>query len=286
MIVGTGSSIFHPEASRIARFASKGKYGFAQSIFQVGGNIGSAAGPLLAAFIILPHGQVSISWFSALTLLGIFVLFHIGSWYKAAHLNTIAKVAVNKKILVSKKEIVISIAVLISLIFSKFFYTASINSYYTFYLIETFGVSVKSAQIHLFIFLASVALGTMIGGFVGDRFGRKTVIWISILGAMPFTILLPYANLFWTEILSVVIGVIISSAFSGILVYAQELIPGRVGMVSGLFFGLAFGMASIGAAVLGKLADLTSITYVYHVCSYLPLIGLLTWFLPNIESKK
>ena len=286
MIVGTGSSIFHPEASRIARFASKGKYGFAQSIFQVGGNIGSAAGPLLAAFIILPHGQVSISWFSALTLLGIFVLFHIGSWYKAAHLNTIAKVAINKKILVSKKEIVISIAVLISLIFSKFFYTASINSYYTFYLIETFGVSVKSAQIHLFIFLASVALGTMIGGFVGDRFGRKTVIWISILGATPFTILLPYTNLFWTEILSVVIGVIISSAFSGILVYAQELIPGRVGMVSGLFFGLAFGMASIGAAVLGKLADLTSITYVYHVCSYLPLIGLLTWFLPNIESKK
>ncbi len=284
MIVGTGSSIFHPEASRIARFASKGKYGFAQSVFQVGGNIGSAAGPLLAAFIILPHGQVSISWFSVLTLLGIIVLFNVGRWYKAAHLNAVKKVSLDKKLAVSKKEIIISIIVLVLLIFSKFFYTASINSYYTFYLIETFQVSVKSAQIHLFIFLAAVAFGTLIGGIIGDRWGRKTVIWISILGAMPFTIALPYANLFWTEILSVVIGVIISSAFSGILVYAQELIPGRVGMVSGLFFGLAFGAAAIGAALLGKLADITSVTYVYQVCSFLPAIGFLTWFLPKIKN--
>lgn len=286
MVVGTGSSIFHPEASRIARFASKGKYGFAQSVFQVGGNIGSAAGPLLAAFIILPHGQMSISWFSVLTLIGVVVLFNVGKWYRAAHLNAVAKAAVNKTLPVSKNKIVLSLVVLILLIFSKFFYTASINSYYTFYLIETFGVSVRSAQIHLFVFLAAVALGTLIGGIVGDRWGRKTVIWISIIGALPFTIILPYADLFWTEILSFVIGVIISSAFSGILVYAQELLPGRVGMVSGLFFGLAFGFASIGAAILGKLADLTSITYVYHLCSFLPAIGLLTWFLPNIEKKR
>lgn len=286
MVVGSGSSIFHPEASRIARFASKGKYGFAQSVFQVGGNIGSAAGPLLAAFIILPRGQISISWFSLLTLVGIVVLFNVGRWYKAVHLNTVKKVAPDKTLPVSHREVVISLIVLIALIFSKFFYTASINSYYTFYLIETFGLSIKSAQIHLFIFLGSVALGTLIGGTVGDRWGRKTVIWISILGALPFTIALPYANLFWTEILSFVIGVVISSAFSGILVYAQELLPGRVGMVSGLFFGLAFGAASIGAALLGKLADLTSITYVYHVCSFLPAIGLLTCFLPTIERRK
>ncbi len=285
MIVGTGSSIFHPESSRIARFASKGKYGFAQSVFQVGGNIGSAAGPLLAAFIILPRGQMSLSWFSALTLIGIVVLFNVGRWYKAAHLNTLARVAPSKISPVSKRKVVISIAVLALLIFSKFFYTASINSYYTFYLIDVFGISVRSAQLHLFIFLASVALGTLIGGIVGDRFGRRTVIWISILGALPFTLMLPYANLFWTEILSVIIGVIISSAFSAILVYAQELIPGRVGMISGLFFGFAFGVAAVGAAVLGKVADLTSITFVYHICSFLPAIGLLTWFLPSVEKK-
>lgn len=286
MVVGSGSSIFHPEASRIARFASKGKYGFAQSVFQVGGNIGSAAGPLLAAFIILPQGQASISWFSVLTLVGIFILFNVGRWYKAAHLNVAHKAAADKTLPFSQQKTVIALVVLITLIFSKFFYTASINSYYTFYLIETFGLSIKAAQIHLFIFLGSVALGTLIGGTVGDRWGRKTVIWISILGALPFTIALPYANLFWTEILSFVIGVIVSSAFSGILVYAQELLPGRIGMVSGLFFGLAFGAASIGAALLGKLADITSITYVYHVCSFLPAIGLLTWFLPNIEERK
>ncbi len=286
MIVGTGSSIFHPESSRIARFASKGKYGFAQSVFQVGGNIGSAAGPLLAAFIILPRGQISLSWFSALTLIGIIVLFNVGRWYKAAHLNTLARVAPSKISPVSKRKVVISIAVLALLIFSKFFYTASINSYYTFYLIDVFGISVRSAQLHLFIFLASVALGTLVGGIVGDRFGRRTVIWISILGALPFTLMLPYANLFWTEVLSVIIGVIISSAFSAILVYAQELIPGRVGMISGLFFGFAFGVAAVGAAVLGKVADLTSITFVYHICSFLPAIGLLTWFLPSVEKKQ
>lgn len=287
MMVGTGSSVFHPEASRIARFTSKGKYGFAQSVFQVGGNIGSAIGPLLAAFIILPRGQKSLCWFSLLAFVGITLLFNIGRWYKAAHLNSLAKIpAKETERLVSKREVQISILVLMLLIFSKFFYTASLNSYYTFYLIQTFGLSVKSAQIHLFIFLGSVAAGTLIGGIVGDRFGRKTVIWISIVGAMPFTLLLPYANLFWTEILSVLIGLIISSAFSGILVYAQELIPGRVGTVSGLFFGFAFGVAAVGAALLGKLADLTSITFVYHVCSFLPVIGLLTWFLPNIEKRK
>lgn len=286
MVVGTGSSIFHPESSRIARFASKGKYGFAQSVFQVGGNIGSALGPLLAAFIILPRGQFSLSWFSALTLIGIIVLFNIGKWYKAAHLNAAPRNAADKNFPVPKRKVIISIGVLILLIFSKFFYTASINSYYTFYLIEIFGLTVKSAQIHLFIFLASVALGTLVGGIIGDRWGRKTVIWISILGALPFTLALPYANLFWTEILSVIIGIIVSSAFSAILVYAQELIPGRVGTVSGLFFGFAFGVAAVGAAVLGKIADLTSITYVYHICSYLPAIGLLTWFLPDVEKKK
>ncbi len=285
MIVGTGSSIFHPEASRIARFASKGKYGFAQSVFQVGGNIGSAAGPLLAAFIILPRGQMSLSWFSVLTLIGMVALFNVGRWYKAAHLNNLARVAPNRISPVSKRKIVISIAVLALLIFSKFFYTASINSYYTFYLIDVFGISVRSAQLHLFLFLASVAFGTLVGGIVGDRFGRRTVIWISILGALPFTLMLPYANLFWTEILSVIIGVIISSAFSAILVYAQELIPGRVGMISGLFFGFAFGVAAVGAALLGKVADLTSITFVYHICSFLPAIGLLTWFLPSVEKK-
>jgi FSR family fosmidomycin resistance protein-like MFS transporter len=284
MVIGSGSSIFHPESSRIARLASKGKYGFAQSFFQVGGNVGAAMGPLLAAFIILPHGQISISWFSVLTLLGIVILFNIGKWYRAAHLNVPKKSAPETEIKFSKKEVRTAIAVLIALIFSKYFYSASINSYYTFYLIETFKVSVREAQIHLFIFLAACAAGTLLGGLLSDRFNRKNLLWTSILGALPFTLMLPYANLFWTEILTVIIGLVISSTFSTILVYAQELIPGRVGMVSGLFFGLAFGIAAIGAAVLGKLADLTNITFVYHVCSFLPAIGLLIWFLPDLKK--
>lgn len=286
MVVGMGSSIFHPESSRIARLASKGRYGFAQSLFQVGGNFGSALGPILAAFIILPHGQISLSWFSAIALLGIVILFNIGKWYKAAHLNSKTKVVHDTQLKIPKRKVVTAVMVLISLIFSKYFYSASINSYYTFYLIETFGLSIRDAQIHLFIFLIASAIGALFGGVIGDRFGRKRVMWISIVGVMPFTLALPYANLFWTEILSVMIGLIISSTFTAILVYAQELIPGRVGMVSGLFFGLAFGMAAIGAAVLGKLADMTSITYVYHLCSFLPAIGLLIWFLPNIEKRK
>jgi len=286
MVVGTGSSIFHPESSRIARLASKGKYGFAQSLFQVGGNAGAAMGPLLAAFIILPHGQFSISWFSVLTVIGIVILFNIGKWYKSAHLNAKNKTAPEAKSHLPKRQVALAITVLISLIFSKYFYSASINSYYTFYLIETFNLSVKDSQIHLFIYLAASAVGALAGGFLSDRIGRKNLLWISILGAMPFTLILPYANLFWTEILVVIIAIIISSTFSTILVYAQDLIPGRVGMVSGLFFGLAFGIAAIGAAALGKLADLTSIGFVYNVCSFLPAIGLLIWFLPDLEKKK
>jgi FSR family fosmidomycin resistance protein-like MFS transporter len=284
-VIGIGSSIFHPESSRIARLASKGRFGFAQSIFQAGGNVGSALGPLLAAFIILPHGQISISWFSALTLLGIVILFNIGKWYRSAHLNNPKKPFSDKQIIVSKKEIIRAFFVLIMLIFSKYFYSASINSYYTFYLIETFGVSVRSAQIHLFAFIAASAIGAFCGGFIGDKIGRRNLIWISILGSAPFTLILPYANLFWTEILSVMIALIMTSAFSAILVYAQELIPGRVGMISGLFFGFAFGMAAIGAAALGSLADFTSIKFVYQLCAFLPMIGLLTWFLPKIEKK-
>lgn len=286
MLVGSGSSIFHPESSRIARLASKGKYGFAQSLFQVGGNIGSALGPLLAAFIVLPHGQISLSWFSVLTMLGIIILFRIGKWYKAAHLNTLSKSPIVHHSKATKGEIKTAITVLVALIFSKYFYSASMNNYYTFYLIETFGLSVSDAQIHLFYFMGASAVGALGGGLISDRFGRRKLMWFSILGAMPFTLLLPYADLFWTKILSVIIGLIISSTFSSIVVYAQELIPGKVGTIAGLFFGLAFGMAAIGAALLGKLADITSINYVFEICSYLPLIGVLIWFLPDVESRK
>lgn len=284
--VGSGSSIFHPEASRIARMAAGGRHGFAQSLFQVGGNLGAAIGPLAAAFIILPRGQYSIIWFCSAACLGMGLLSYVGSWYKAAHLAAKSRVA--KKVhhhYLPKSTVMWSIAVLVALIFSKFFYMESIKSYYTFYLINTFNISVKSAQIHLFVFLLAMAIGVFVGGIVGDRYGRKLVIWLSILGALPFTLVLPYCDLFWTEILTFIIGLIMSSGFSGILVYAQELIPGRVGMVSGLFFGIGFGMAGIGAAVLGKVADLTSIGFVYHICSFLPLIGLLTYFLPNFDKK-
>jgi FSR family fosmidomycin resistance protein-like MFS transporter len=285
-LVGLGSSVFHPESSRVARMASGGQHGLAQSIFQVGGNAGSSLGPLLAAFIVLPHGQHSIAWFSLGALLAMAILTYVGVWYRSyrpVKSGSKARRGADVSVLSSGK-VAFSITILVALVFSKYFYLASITSYYTFYLMHKFGISVQSSQIYLFVFLGAVAAGTMIGGPVGDRIGRKHVIWGSILGVLPFTLALPYASLFWTAILSVIIGVVLASAFTAILVYAQELMPGKVGMVSGLFFGLAFGMGGIGAAILGKLADMTSIAFVYHVCSYLPLIGLLTAFLPNLEK--
>jgi FSR family fosmidomycin resistance protein-like MFS transporter len=286
-LVGIGSAVFHPEASRVARMASGGRHGLAQSLFQVGGNFGSSLGPLLAAFIIVPLGQGSIEWFTLAALLAIVLLIRIGFWYKqhrVVHLKHVSRLATPNTTPFSRGTIALSLFVLLALIFSKFFYTAGLQNYYTFYLIDNFGLSIQSAQFYLFSFLASVAIGTVMGGPLGDRFGRKFVLWFSILGALPFTLALPYANLFWTGVLAVLIGLITASAFATILVYAQELIPGRIGLISGLFFGLAFGMAGIGAAALGELADLTSIGEVYKICSFLPLIGLLTFFLPDIES--
>jgi FSR family fosmidomycin resistance protein-like MFS transporter len=290
MLIGVGSSIFHPESSRVAYLASGGRRGLAQSIFQLGGNAGSALGPLLAAWIIVPSGQKSISWFGLGAALAIIVLFQVGGWYKK---QMLARISVQKSatsnaghLEFSRKKVIFSMFILLVLIFSKFVYLASMSSYYTFYLIGKFHVSVQHSQYFLFMFLAAAAVGTVAGGHLGDKFGRKYIIWISILGAAPFTLLLPYANLFWTGVLSVGIGLIIASAFSAILVYAQELIPGKVGLVAGLFFGLAFGMGGIGSALLGNLADHTSINYVFKVCAFLPLIGMLTGFLPNIEAKK
>ena len=288
-LVGTGSSVFHPESSRVARMASGGQHGLAQSIFQVGGNTGLSVGPLLAAFIVLPRGQGSLAWFSLAALTGMVLLAGVSAWAKNNRTSWVKfskKHDIDKPPELSTARIASSVAILMALLFSKFVYLASLTSYYTFYLISKFQLSVESAQIHLFVFLGAVAAGTLIGGPVGDRIGRKNVIWCSILGVLPFTLLLPYANLFWTEILSVVIGLILASAFSVIVVYAQELMPGKVGMISGLCFGFAFGMAGLGAAVLGWLADLTSITFVYLVCSYLPAIGLLAAFLPNIERPR
>lgn len=288
-LVGLGSAVFHPEASRVARMASGGQHGLAQSLFQVGGNAGQSLGPLLAAFIVVPHGQGSIVWFTLAALLAIVLLARIGTWYKqhrAATHKRAARHATAVTAPLPSAKIALALGVLLALIFSKFFYTAGLTNYYTFYLIDRFGLSIQSAQIYLFAFLASVAVGTVVGGPVGDRMGRKFVMWFSILGALPFTLALPYANLFWTGVLAVLIGVITASAFATILVYAQELIPGRVGLISGLFFGLAFGMAGIGAAALGYLADATSIGYVYRVCSFLPLIGLLTFFLPDLEPVR
>src|SRR5216684_2024958 len=295
-LVGMGSSVFHPESSRVARMASGGQHGMAQSLFQVGGNAGSALGPLLAAFV-LPKGQSSIAWFSFLALIAIVMLADIGAWAKRYRLNQPAIASVPFTAHVShstpphhaafpRRKVILAMIVLIVLMFSKFFYLASLTSYYTFYLMGRFHLSLQSAQIHLFVFLGAVAAGTIIGGPVGDRFGRKFVIWWSILGVLPFALLLPYASLFWTSILSVVIGLILASAFSAILVYAQDLVPGKIGTVSGLFFGLAFGLGGIGAALLGKLADATSINFVYHLCSFLPAVGVLTAFLPNLGPTK
>ncbi|MCE7068312.1 MFS transporter [Dyadobacter sp. CY326] len=287
-LIGVGSAVFHPEASRVARMASGGKHGMAQSLFQVGGNAGSSLGPLLAALILLPYGRFQVIWFSLVALLAIVILSWVGGWYKRSLGNASAKKAVktHQESHLSKGKIVFAIGILLMLIFSKYIYMASISSYFTFYLIDKFGVSIQNSQIYLFAFLFAVAAGTFIGGPVGDRIGRKYVIWISILGAAPFALMLPYVNLFWTGILSCIIGLILSSAFSAILVYAHELIPGKVGMIAGLFFGFAFGIAGIGSAILGSLADKTSIEYVFWICSFLPLIGLLTGFLPNLEKAK
>jgi len=284
-IVGMGSAIFHPESSRVARMASGGRHGFAQSFFQVGGNFGSSLGPLLAAFIVLPRGRGSVAYFSAVALLGMVVLASVGRWASHHRAKRARKMAHREveRVLLPPRVVKIGIAVLIALIFSKYIYLVSLSSYYTFYLIHHFGVSVRASQIDLFIFLGAVAAGTMLGGPIGDRVGRKYVIWFSILGTLPFTLLLPFANLFWTVILTVVIGATLASAFPAIVVYAQELMPGNVGMISGLFFGLAFGVAGVGAALLGELADHTSIEFVYRVCAFLPLLGLLAAFLPDIE---
>jgi FSR family fosmidomycin resistance protein-like MFS transporter len=287
-LVGMGSSVFHPEASRLARMASGGRHGFAQSIFQVGGNAGTSLGPLLAALIIVPRGQQSVGWFSVMALLAIIVLSNVGHWYSRNlyRLKTGAQAkGPDGQPALSRKNITLALAVLIALMFSKFFYLSSMTNYFTFYLIGKFHLSVQEAQMHLFLFLFSVAAGTIIGGHLGDRFGRKYVIWGSILGVAPFTLLLPYADLFWTGALTVAIGLILASAFSAILVYAQELVPGKVGMISGLFFGFAFGMAGIGSAALGRLADQTSINFVFLVCSFLPLIGLLSAFLPDLRGN-
>jgi FSR family fosmidomycin resistance protein-like MFS transporter len=284
-MVGMGSAVFHPESSRVARLASGGQHGLAQSVFQVGGNAGASLGPLLAAFIVIPGGQHSIIWFTIAALAGIILLYRVGGWYKQRELaaGPAKKRAVVNRPDLSSCKVAVSIAILISLMFSKFVYLASISSYYTFYLISKFHVSVQNAELHLFVFLGAVAAGTIAGGPIGDRVGRKIVIWCSILGVLPFTLLLPWANLFWTGVLTVLIGLILASTFSAIVVYAQELVPGRVGMISGMFFGIAFGMAGIGAAVLGRLADAYSISFVYQVCAFLPAIGLLTGFLPNLE---
>lgn len=288
-LIGTGSSIFHPESSRVARLASGGRHGFAQSFFQVGGNIGSSIGPLLAAFIVVPYGQRSIAVFSLIALLAIFVLWNVGRWYRD-HLGSrrakAASVHADQLALLSRGRVTASVLILLTLIFSKYFYLASLTSYFTFYLISKFGLSVQSAQIHLFIFLGAVAVGTFVGGPVGDYFGRKYVIWFSILGVLPFTLMLPYASLFWTGVLTVVIGLILASAFAAILVYATELMPGKVGTVAGLFFGFAFGMGGLGAAALGALADMTSIGFVYKVCAFLPAIGLLAALLPNLDGAR
>ncbi|NVD72580.1 MFS transporter [Duganella sp. BJB1802] len=284
-LIGVGSSTFHPEASRVARIASGGRFGFAQSLFQVGGNVGSALGPLLAAAVIIGRGQGNIAWFALPVAAAIMVLAHIGRWH-SAHLAGLPRKAASHAVSpLPKGRVYGALAVLALLVFSKYIYMSSLSSYYTFYLIDKFGLSVSSAQLYLFLFLAAVAAGTFMGGPIGDRIGRKRVIWISILGAAPFTLMLPYVDLFWTAVLSVVIGFVISSAFSAIVVFAQELMPGKVGMIAGIFFGLMFGVSGIGAAAMGHIADVAGIAYVYKLCSFLPLLGILTVLLPHIPQQ-
>ena len=286
-MVGIGSAVFHPEASRVARMASGGRYGFAQSLFQVGGNIGGAIGPLLAALIVLPRGQGAIAWFSLSALLAMMVLTRVGMWY-AAHPRraTAAAGAGSGHSALSRGRVLFCIFVLMLLTFSKNVYTSSLSSFFTFYLIERFQLSVHDAQVQLFVFMAAIAAGTLIGGPLTDRIGRRPMIWISIVGALPFTLALPYANLFWSGVLTVIIGLLMASAFPAILVYAQELVPGRVGLVSGMFFGFAFGLGGLGAAAMGRIADATSVSFVFQLCSYLPAIGLITWLLPNLEGAR
>jgi FSR family fosmidomycin resistance protein-like MFS transporter len=287
-LVGIGSAVFHPESSRVARLASGGRHGFAQSLFAVGGNAGSAAGPLLAAFIVLRNGQRSIAWFALVALAAMLILTRVSAWYSFHHGPRSAGKTKTERAAspVGGVQLRRALAILVALLFSKYVYIASIVTYYTFYLIHRFQVSVYSAQVHLFVFLVAIAVGTFIGGPVGDRIGRKYVIWASILGVLPFTLVLPYASLYWTGVLSVVIGLILASAFSAILVYAQELVPGRVGAISGIFFGLAFGIGGIAAAGLGRIADARGIDFVYHVCAFLPAFGILTAFLPNVEPPR
>ena len=286
--IGTGSAVFHPEASRVARLASGGRYGLAQSIFQVGGNLGGAIGPLLAAFIILPRGQGAIAWFSLAALLAMFVLTRVGMWYSARlhTARTAAKAAVAAAAPVAQGRVVLFVFLLMLLVFSKHVYTSSITTFFTFYLIDRFHIPVQAAQVQLFIFMAAIATGTLVGGHISDRIGRRPMIWISILGALPFTLMLPYANLFWTGVLTIVIGLMMASAFPAILVFAHELLPGRVGLVSGMFFGFSFGLGGLGAAAMGQLADAHGIAFVYHLTAWLPAIGLLVWFLPNLEKGK
>jgi FSR family fosmidomycin resistance protein-like MFS transporter len=289
-LVGVGSSVFHPESSRVARMASGGRYGFAQSLFQLGGSSGSAIGPLLAAFIVVPRGQTSIAWFSVAALVAMLLLANVSLWYSrhpamaARRANRAAPPVATSTL--PRKTVIGALCILLILLFSKNVYTSSLSSYYTFYLIQKFGLTLQNAQFHLFAFLGAVAIGTFAGGPIGDRFGRKPVIWFSILGAFPFALMLPYADLFWTGVLSVTIGLILASAFTAILVYAQELMPGRVGTVAGMVFGFSFGLGGLGAAALGRIADYTSIDTVYHAVSFLPVIGLLTAFLPNIEKPR
>ncbi|WP_216350386.1 MFS transporter [Janthinobacterium sp. LM6] len=284
-LIGVGSSTFHPEASRVARMASGGRYGFAQSLFQVGGNVGSALGPLLAAAVIVNRGHGNIAWFSLLAVLAIGVLYKVSHWY-SGHLASFKPKTGGHGPNLSRNKVIGALGVLALLVFSKYIYMASLSSYYTFYLIDKFHLSLGDAQLYLFLFLAAVAAGTFMGGPIGDRIGRKRVIWISILGAAPFTLLLPYVDLLWTAVLTVIIGFVISSAFSAIVVFAQELVPGKVGMIAGIFFGLMFGVSGIAAAAMGHLADVSGIAYVYKICSYLPLLGILTVLLPHIEQAK
>ncbi|MBE1207257.1 MFS transporter [Aminobacter carboxidus] len=284
--VGLGSAIFHPESSRVARLASGGRFGLAQSLFQVGGNFGSALGPLLAAFIVVPLGQGGIAWFSIAAMVGIVVLIRVSVWYSRHIVSAAKRAAPTLFNPLPRNKVISALVVLAILVCSKQAYTASLSSYYTFYVIERFGVSVQESQYLLFLFLGAAALGTFLGGPIGDRFGAKTVIWFSILGVLPFTIMLPYADLFWTKVLTVLIGLILASAFSAIVVFAQELVPGRVGLIAGIFFGFAFGIGGIAAAVLGVVADARGIEYVFKLCSFLPMLGLLTVFLPNMKAAR
>ncbi len=283
-LIGLGSAIFHPESSRVARLASGGRYGLAQSLFQVGGNFGSAIGPLLAAFIVVPRGQASVAWFSVAAFLGMMILWRVGRWYARYHAGTVRRSGAIPSLTMPRRKVAIALVVLAILTFSKNIYMASISSFYTFYVIEKFGVSVQVSQVLLFVFLGAAAAGTILGGPIGDRIGAKAVIWVSILGTVPFTLALPYVNLEWTIVLSAIIGLVLASAFPAIVVMAQELVPGRVGMVAGIFFGFAFGIAGIAAALLGVLADARGIGYVYWICSFLPLLGLLTVLLPDTRQ--